>query len=35
MKAMRTRLIEGTTPAACKKFDSLTEPKAAIFHITC
>jgi len=35
MKAMRTRLIEGPTPAAVKKFDALTEPKTAIFHITC
>ena len=35
MKAMRTRMIEGTTPLAVKMFDSLTEPKAAIFHVTC
>jgi len=35
MKAMRTRMLEGTTPMAVKKFDSLTEPKAAIFHVTC
>ena len=35
MKAMRTRLIEGPSPAACKKFDQLTEPKTAIFHVTC
>ena len=35
MKAMRTRIIEGPTPAACKKFDSLTESKAGIFHVTC
>ena len=35
MKAMRTRMIEGTTPQAVKKFDALSEPKAAIFHVTC
>jgi hypothetical protein len=35
MKAMRTRMIEGTTTQAVKKFDALTEPKAAIFHVTC
>jgi hypothetical protein len=35
MKAMRTRIIEGTTPAAVKKFDALSEPKTAVFHITC
>jgi hypothetical protein len=35
MKAMRTRMIEGTTAQAVKKFDALTEPKAAIFHVTC
>ena len=35
MKAMRTRIIEGNTPAACKKFDQLTESKTAIFHVTC
>ena len=35
MKAMRTRMVEGTTPQAVKKFDALTEPKAAVFHVTC
>lgn len=35
MKAMRTRIIEGSTPQAVKKFDSLTESKTAIFHVTC
>lgn len=29
------KLIEGQSPAACKRFDSLTERKAAIIHITC
>jgi len=29
------RIIEGASPAACKKFDALTGPKAAIIHVTC
>jgi len=29
------RIIEGSSPAACKKFDALSGPKAAIIHVTC
>ena len=29
------RLIEGPSPAACKRFDSIAEKKAAIIHVTC
>jgi len=29
------RIMEGSTPKACKKFDEITAKKAALFHVTC
>ena len=29
------RIVEGTSPKACKVYDNLTEKKAALIHVTC